>query len=385
MKDNEIYVTGIGVVSAFGDTIEDFEAGLRLREKMLGKIDHFEYAGVDHPTAISAKSLQVHKDPHRRIVYLGENALKSALNNWSGDISRYKKIGFVLGSGLGFTDQLYYIDENNYERNYLSTLAEQISKQCNLQCESIYIGNACCAGSQAISYGMDLLEMGSYDLIIAGGIDILSQMAYAGFTRLNSIDPDGCRPFDKNRKGISVGEGAVFFILEKQSSVNGQQIKKYCNLAGSGITNDAYHIVQMKKSGEGIKNAISSALHEAQIMKNEVDLVIAHGTGTLLNDKVESQVLTEYFGSDLENMLITNPKGSIGHTGGASGAFGLLMAIISLNTGIVEPIANLKEIDPDCKIPVVKDVSIKHNLHTAIVNAFAFGGTNVVLVCRKAC
>ncbi len=314
---------------------------------------------------------------------MGVQAIRNCIADWGGSLSEHKRIALVAGSGLGLEDQLAPGFPREEHKDYLSTLAEKLKLETGMECEAIYIGNACSAGSHAISYGMDLLEEDCFDLVIAGGMDALSQMAYKGFLRLNAIDPEGCRPFDRDRKGIMVGEGAVFFMLQKSSACKWDRGRVYCALKGAGVTNDAYNVVQMKADGQQIIRAMEEALDASGLGRDEIDLVVAHGTGTILNDRNEAKIIHDFFDGQLEHVLVTAPKGAIGHTGGASGGFGLLTAIGSMLYGYVPPIYNLKNPDPDIRIPLVEGKPARHCVKGAIVNAFAFGGTNVVLVCEK--
>lgn len=379
MKD-EIIISGLGIVTPYGNTLEDYFEGLLSKKKVEDVVDFYSSVKLDNPTGVKTNIPKDIKCPEEKILYMGEQAIKSALKDWDGNLKTVGRIALVYGSGLGLSDQLS--DEYNTLDNtsYLSTLSEKLGKRIGLECEVIYIGNACAAGSQAISYAMDLLHCKCFDMVIAGGIDILSQMAYTGFLRLNAIDKSSCKPFDKNRKGIVVGEGAAFFILER-SKIN-RENKVYCSLAGAGITNDAYHVVQIDKSGTEIKRAMEQALGYAGLKKEIVDVVIAHGTGTLLNDRTESEIFREYFKEHLWKLAIMSPKGAIGHTGGASGAMGVLTAIGCIKNKCVPPVLNLVDKDLSCQIPVVYPNYKIHQCETVMVNAYAFGGTNVVIICK---
>lgn len=382
-EDARVLITGIGTVTPFGNTLNEFFEGLKNKRKVQGNISLFRKYKVKNPIGIEICLPQSCEIPEERILYLGECAISSAIDDWGGNITKIKRVGLILGSGLGLADHLQE-DLNPLDNlEYLSSLGEKLTERLGIICEVINISSACSAGSQAISYGRDLLLAGCLDLVIAGGVDMLSQMAYAGFLRLNAIDLDGCKPFDKNRKGITVGEGAAFFIIERVQDALARRSKIYCSLVGAGVTNDAYHVVQPNQDGVEIKRAMDQALKTTGRDKSEIDLIVAHGTGTYLNDKTESNIIYDYFGKYLSNMYVTAPKGAIGHTGGASGAFGVLAAIGSIMYNIVPPVLNLEEIDPACRIPIVYGKYIECAVNTVMINSFAFGGTNVVLVCMR--
>ena len=383
MANHEILITGIGAVSPYGDTYQQFVDGIMRSGISKTPIRSFCNIGYPNPEGIQVVLPDFCNTPEERILFMGERAIRAAITDWAGDLNRYRRIGMVIGSGLGLTDQLYPGYGPDHDEHYLARLDQLLSARTGLNCESIYISNACSAGSQAISYGMDLLEADDFDLIIAGGLDGLSQSAYAGFLRLYSIDPGGCRPFDKDRKGITVGEGAAFFVLENETTALREGRTIYAGLAGAGITNDGYHIVQIKPDGQAIVAAMDQALAFAGLAKEAVDLIIAHGTGTPLNDKTEAQLISSYFQDNTSDFRVTAPKSAIGHTGGASGAFGLLTAVGAIQTGRIPPVYHLQNMDPDCSIPLAAGEAGNAEIRHVLVNTFAFGGTNVIIVCTK--
>lgn len=382
-KNENIVVTGLGVISPYGNTFSEFWRGITSGKSNLQTVTNFQEAKWTNPKAVQIDLPSGYDVPLERILYLGVQAAKNALENWQGDLNSYEKIGFIVGSGLGLADQLNpkYADYQNGD--FLSQLGNLVASQLGLNADVIYLSNACSAGSQAISFGMDLLALDEYDLVIAGGLDILSQVAYAGFLRLNSIDHDGCRPFDLDRKGIMVGEGAAFFVLEKAATAVKNNHEIHCNLAAASTTHDAFHIVQIKPDCKEIFRALDAALDDAKLAKDSVDLIVAHGTGTIINDKVEAYLINNYFGDQAEYIHITAPKSAMGHTGGASGAFSLLVSIGALQTGIIPPVINLKNIDPQCNLPLIATECKSARIDVAVINTFAFGGTNVILICQN--
>jgi len=379
---HDICIIGIGVVSVFGDTIEDYFDGINSSNNEITKItDKHILKDIQIPVFKTDFQSQS-EEPEDRILTMGNKAMRAALKDRNFDnYPSAERICLIIGSGIGLTDQYYFDESKANEANYFCSLAYKLSEITELKCDVVYIGNACSAGSQAISYGMDLLKSKRYDLVIAGGIDIISQAAYAGFLRLNAIDLDGCKPFDIRRNGIAIGEGAVFYVLERRESIRNQR-KIYCSLPGAGVTCDAYHIVQINPDGKQVVRAMDEALSMSHLCKNDVDLIVAHGTGTIQNDKIESQIINQYFQNHANNIYVTAPKGAIGHTGGASGAFGVLVAIGVFKNNIIPPICNLEEQDPVCDVLVSK-CCIKHKAKLAMVNTFAFGGTNVIILCKN--
>ena len=381
-RKTDVCITGIGVVSAIGNTLTDFTEGIhRFQHSFTLQSDPRIFKNNMVPVS---PALGIDKtDPEDRLLSMGKSAIQDALHTRRTNMpSDVRRMCLIVGSGMGFTDA-YFDDPSKYDNpEYLSSLAYTLAQITELHCDAVYIGNACAAGSQAISYGMDLVQAGIYDLVIAGGVDILSRAACAGFLRLHAIDPDGCRPFDANRRGIAVGEGAVFYTLERRESCM-ENRPIYASLPAAGITCDAHHIVQMAPDGAEAVRAMEQAISRAEADKSEVDCIVAHGTGTIQNDRLEAQMIRSCFGEHAEHIYVTAPKGVLGHTGGASGAFGLLTAISTFTAGEIPPIANLEKPDPACRLRLVPRQSVPYTAKLAMVNAFAFGGTNAVLLCRN--
>lgn len=276
----------------------------------------------------------------------------------------------IIGTGMGLGDAFYQINETD---SYLmSQIKEDIKKKTGWKATIIVISNSCCSGSQAIAYGKDLLVLEKFKYVISGGVEAYSKLTHLGFQRLAAIDSDGCKPFDQNRKGISVGDGACFFAMQCQ-----RREHVYCRILSYAVTNDAYHVVAPKPDGKQIKAAILQALLRADKKAEEIDAIVAHGTGTRWNDQVEAEVLYDIFG----HIDVTAPKGRIGHTGGASGAFGLLTAIGILKHQQIPPVTHLNEVDPGVFIHVIKNRPIEKTVKNVMVDCFGFGGTNVALIC----
>ena len=382
-NENDVCISGIGVASVFGDTLDEFIKGMNNSKSESTYISDEHILKDKQIPAFKAPFQAESENSEARILSMGKKAICDVIKDRNSEqLPNVDRICLIVGSGMGLVDQYYYNENKCSDPDYFGSLADKLSTITDLNCDAVYIGNACAAGSQAISYGMDLLKSDRYDLVMVGGIDILSQAAYAGFLRLNAIDLDGCKPFDRRRKGIAIGEGAAFFALERRNCIepNGNI---YCSLPGSGVTCDACHIVQMNPDGKEAIRAMDQALFLSGIEKKDVDLIVAHGTGTTQNDKIESQMINQYFEDHVSDIYVTAPKGAIGHTGGASGAFGVLVAIIAISTGMIPPICNLEEQDSECNVSLVSECDFKHKVKLAMVNAFAFGGTNVVILCKR--
>lgn len=359
---DEIFVSGIGLKSKFGSTPDSFWNSL------ITCNDHGERAICTD--IISDELYQENYENY--FIDMCTDAIIRAANEAGVDLNDGHGC-VILGTGMGLADSFLY--EDKIEPDFMSSLDVKIKEKLHTNVSIIIIANACCSSAQAIAFGYDLLMSKEYTYVIAGGVEAYSYITQCGFQRLNAIDKNGCKPFDKDRKGIHIGDGAVFFTLMSVSNKH-----SYCKLLGHGNTNDAYHIVAPDPTGQYIKNAILTALNYSKIIPNEIDAVVTHGTGTKANDQVEAEALYELFGE----IDITAPKGKIGHIGGASGAFGILTAILMLQHQKIPPVVNLNEIDSSIKVNPVIHEGKKKRIRKLLVNCFGFGGTNTVLVCGEA-
>lgn len=355
-------ITGVGVNSPFGNTLERFWKSVVWGERPLKESSFYYFSHEDETSDWYEKNFS------NVCIATVLDALADA------GLEKSEKQGcLILGSGMGISDIFLAEDQLGHPNPFQmkKKLVKSLEVQTGMQWHISINANACCAGAQAIAYGFDLVCSGRYDFVVAGGIEVESKIMQNGFRRLNGIDEECCRPFDKNRKGIQVGEGAAFFVIQK----NGSQ--KYGEILGQAVTNDAYHIVAPRPGGKYIQNAMELALKRANRKPKEIDAVVAHGTGTKKNDAIEAQVLGQIF----PNAYVTAPKSVIGHTGGASGAFGLLTALGILRYQEIPPIHHLVQLDEGITIRAVQKNAKKLMIRNVLVDCFAFGGTNTVLLC----
>jgi 3-oxoacyl-[acyl-carrier-protein] synthase II len=227
----------------------------------------------------------------------------------------------------------------------------------------------------------DLIADGVVDVALAGGADALTRICYMGFSALKLLDPGPCRPFDRARRGMSIGEGAAFVVLEEERRARARGARVYAELAGAGMTTDAYHVTAPQPDGEGMARAMRAALAQAGIAPAAVGYANAHGTATPQNDRIEARALRDVFGAGA--LLVSSTKSMIGHTMAAAGSLEAVATVLALAHDLVPPTANLEAPDPDvafdCVAGVARDVRLDH----AISNSFGFGGQNVTLLFRR--
>jgi 3-oxoacyl-[acyl-carrier-protein] synthase II len=217
--------------------------------------------------------------------------------------------------------------------------------------------------------------------MLAGGSDGFSRIAFTGFNRLLAIAPQMCQPFDKNRKGMMVGEGAGVVILETLENAKKRNANIYAEILGYGLSCDAHHMTA--PHGPGIAMAMRKALKETDIRPQDVDYISAHGTGTPANDKEECFAIHQVFAESARKVKVSSIKSMLGHTMGAASALEAIACCLAVKHDLVPPTINFQTPDPECDIDCVPNTSQKHNVRIALNNASAFGGNNACLVVSK--
>lgn len=238
---------------------------------------------------------------------------------------------------------------------------------------------ACAAGNYAIGYGYDLLLADETDLVIAGGSDAFSWIAFTGFNKLSATASEKCQPFDKNRKGMIPGEGSGILVLETLDNALKRNAPIHAEILGYGLSCDAFHMTNPQV--EGVAQCMRNALKEAGIPITEVDYISAHGTGTIHNDRTECAAINEVF--ERRKVAVSSIKSMLGHTMGAASAIEAITCCLAIRNGIIPPTINYETPDPECDINCVPNTARRQPVDTALNNGFAFGGNNACLVLRK--
>jgi 3-oxoacyl-(acyl-carrier-protein) synthase len=256
-------------------------------------------------------------------------------------------------------------------------VADALNRRLRISAATHTFSTACSSGANAIGFGASLVEReGTWALV--GGVDCLARITYCGFHSLRLLANEPCRPFDLNRRGLSLGEGAAFLLLEPEDRArkDGRSILGY--VRGWGNASDAYHPTAPHPTGAGAVAALVSALDDAEVRPGEVDYVNAHGTATPANDLVEGLALDRVFGPDAP--LTSSTKGATGHALGAAGAIEAVLSVAVMSTGFVPATVGLVSPDPEVRIRHVPPGGLERPLSIAVSNSFGFGGNNAVLV-----
>jgi len=237
---------------------------------------------------------------------------------------------------------------------------------------------ACASGAASIAFGADLIRSGATPLALAGGVDAFTRICFMGFNSLKLLDPDPCRPFDRGRRGMSIGEAAAFLVLEDAEHCRRRGARALGELLGAGVTTDAHHVTAPHPEGEGMMRAMCEALAAAGREPRDIGYINAHGTGTPQNDRVEALSMARVFGEG--SVLVSSTKSLIGHTMAAAGSVEAVATLLALQHGLIPPTANLSDPDPDVPFDCVAQTARPVELEAALSNSFGFGGQNVSLI-----
>ena len=241
------------------------------------------------------------------------------------------------------------------------------------------IANACASGTNAIGHAFECVRSGRYHRVLAGGYDALSEMVFVGFDSLQASTPEKCRPFDRHRTGMVIGEGAAVLALEDLDLAQQRGAPVLAEITGYGISTDNFHITQPDPSGIGPRQAMERALQSARISANEVDYINAHGTATLFNDAAEGKAIRVLF----NGVPVSSTKGMMGHSLGAAGAVEAIICLLALQHQFLPPNINFGALDEDLDLNVVANEARPAVVRTALSNSFGFGGTNASILMRK--
>ncbi len=241
------------------------------------------------------------------------------------------------------------------------------------------IANACASGTNAIGHAFECVRSGRYQRVLAGGYDALSELVFTGFDSLQASTPEKCRPFDRHRTGMVLGEGAAILALENLDSAQGRGASVLAEIIGYGISTDNFHITQPDPSGIGPRQAMERAVQSAHVAENEIDYINAHGTATLFNDAAEGKAINRLF----NGVSVSSTKSMMGHSLGAAGAIEAVVCLLALQHQFLPPNINFRAADDDLDLNIVANESRPAVLRTVLSNSFGFGGTNASILMRR--
>lgn len=402
-----VFITGMGAITPVGNDVETYWRNLLAGKSGAGRIQQFDPGGMPFNMACEVKDFDAGDYMDRKLIRRTSRATqfaiaasKQALADARLEVTEENRdnVGVMMATGGGGITEIEAAALIMGDKGWRSVgpfvvpnaMANAVS--CLVSIETGARGPvmtstaACASGHYSIIEGYHFLQRGEADVIIAGGAEsAVSMLTMSAFGRMGPLstrtdDPErACRPFSVDRDGFVSGEGACALILETEEHARARGATLYAEVLGGRLTGDAFHITAPDPEGDGAARALTGALRSAKLQPTDIDVVFAHGTGTVLNDAGEAKALKKAFGEHVYDMKITSIKSMIGHGLGAAGAQSAIAAVMSLREGIVPPTINYTP-DPEIDLPIVGNHAQQADAQYAIVNAFGFGGQNVVAV-----
>lgn len=406
-----VVVTGMGVVSPIGIGIDSFWRELLNGISGVGRITRFDATHYECQIAAEVKGFDplvwIEKKEVRKMDLFAQYAVAAAMMAVEdahlkvSDTNR-DRVGVLVGTGMGgipmLVEQHQILLEKGPDRvspffipGIITNMASgRISMHLGAKGPNSCISTACATGNHAIGDSFRIIQRGEADIMLAGGTEaVIAPLCVAGFSACKALsmrngEPErASRPFDKERDGFVMGEGAGVLILEALDHALDRGATIYGEVSGYGMSGDAYHVTAPAPEGEGAVQSMQRALQDAGIRSGEVDYINAHGTSTPYNDANETLAIKRVLGDHAYAIAISSIKSMIGHTLGAAGAIEAVATLLSLRHGVVPPTINYEHQDPDCDLDYVPNKSRELSIEVALNNSFGFGGTNATTVFRR--
>jgi 3-oxoacyl-[acyl-carrier-protein] synthase II len=406
-----VAVTGVGAVSPVGlDTASMWE-GLVAGKSGVDYITHFDTTGFDTKIAAEVKGFDAEKYVNRKLALRMDRftqfAVAASLQaveqaRLTVDDTNAPHCGVIIGNSvcglLSISAQYKVLTEKGPGR-VSPVLAPTMTGDAASVQVSLLLGakgvnyapsSACSSGCDAIGQAYDQIRLGNARIMVAGGTEApIIPIVIAAFSNIRALSAknenpkEACRPFDAKRNGFVMGEGSGIMVLEEMEYAVNRGAPVLAELAGYGGTSDAFHLTQPAPDGAAAALAVRLALERGNVDREEVDYINAHGTATLLNDRMETNVIKSVFGERARKIPISASKSMIGHLLGAAGGIEAVITVLAMKHGVLPPTINLTEPDPECDLDYVPNVARKAKVRTAVSNSFGFGGHNSVLIFRQ--
>ena len=410
MQKSRVVVTGMGAITPIGLTVEEFWENVKAQKVGIGAITKFDTTDYKVKIAAEVKDFNAkdHMDPRaaRRMdpfCQYAVTAAKEAFEDAGLDMEKEDsfRVGVIVGSGIGSLPQV----ENNYEKiltkgpgkvnplmvpMMISNMAAgNISIQLGLRGKCTDVVTACASGTHSIGDAFRAIQYGDAEIMLAGGTEsCICPTGVAGFTALTALTKteDVARasiPFDKDRSGFVLGEGAGIVVLEELEHAKARGARIYAELVGYGATADAFHITSPAEDGAGAARAMELAMEEAGVQPSEVEYINAHGTSTHHNDLFETRAIHKAFGDAAKNLVVNSTKSMIGHLLGAAGGVEFVTCVKSLEEGFIHQTVGTTDPDEECDLNYAIGAPVEKEIHYAMSNSLGFGGHNATLLVKK--
>ena len=403
-----VVVTGMGAITPIGNSVEEFWNAVREEKTGFGEITHFDASGYKCHLAAEVKNFdgKNYMDPKaaKRMELFCQYAVaatKEAIADAGLEMEKEDPylVGTAIGSGVGSLQAI----EREYKKllekgpNRVNPLlvplmisnmaAGNVSIQFGLKGKNINVVTACASGTNSIGEAMRAIQHGEAEVMVAGGtescITPLGVAGFSGLTALSTSEDRASIPFDLERNGFVMGEGAGVVVLEELEHAKARGAKIYAELAGYGATGDAYHITSPAEDGSGAAKAMEYAIADAGMKPEDIDYINAHGTATHHNDLFETKAIKLALGDHAYKVKINSTKSMIGHLLGAAGGVEFIDCVKSIQDGFVHATAGLKVDDPECDLDYTKGDGVSMEVKTVLTNSLGFGGHNACLLVRR--
>lgn len=411
MSRRRVVVTGVGSVTSLGVGVQKLWEGLVQGRSGIAPIERFDPSPFT--TRFAGECRDFRPEEHfppaeiRKLDVFTQYALvaaREAIEDSGLDLEQEDRdrIGSICGSGIGGINELEKTHAQYLERGprrisphfipklMVNAMTGQISIRWGLRGTNYVTGSACASAGHAIGLAFRAIQYGENDIVITGGSEAaITPLGLGGFCALRALstrndEPQrASRPFDRDRDGFVMGDGAGILVLEELEHARRRGARIYAEVLGFGSTADAHHITAPKEDGDGPRRAMEAALRDGGVSPEEVDYVNAHGTSTELNDVIETRAIKACFGDHARRLLVSSTKSMIGHLLGASAAAEAVATVLSIHHNVVHPTLNLENPDPACDLDYVPGEARDHRVDRAISNSLGFGGHNVCLLFGK--
>ena len=406
-----VVVTGMGVVSPIGIGVPKFEESIfsgangvkkislfdpsSYRSQMAGEVKDFSYSGC-----LSSKEARRMDRFTQLGMVAADEAFKEAGLNVDSETPSI--IGVLVGSGVGGLTTIEREETNLLRKGpkrvspflipmlITDITSAQIAIRYGFCGPNLSISTACATGNHSIGEAFKIIQRNQADVMVAGGTEAaITPLGLAGFCSMRALStrndqPEkASRPFDRERDGFVMGEGAGIVVLEELERAKKRGANVWAEIVGFGMTADAYHVTQPMEDGSGLKMAMEQALKDAGINAEKVDYINAHGTSTSLNDKVETKAIKQLFKNKAYQIPVSSTKSMTGHLLGATGGVELISCVLALNRGLIPPTINYETFDPECDLDYVPNQAREKKVEVILSNSMGFGGHNAVLIVRK--
>jgi 3-oxoacyl-[acyl-carrier-protein] synthase II len=411
MSSRRVVVTGAGMVSPLGTGVEKSWQALIQGKSGIGKITKFDATGFETTIAGEVKDFVPEnfidkKEMKRMDIFIQYAIAASVMAMEDSGLKippgKADRVGVVVGAGLGGLTTIEFFHKVLLEKGpgrispffipmlIVNEAPGQISMRFGAKGPNTSAVTACATGNHNIGDAWRIIQRGDADAIITGGVEAtITPLAVSGFNAMRAIstrndEPEkASRPFDKDRDGFVIGEGAGILVLEEMNQALERGAKIYAEIVGYGLSGDAYHITAPAPDGGGAARCMAMALRTANIAPEEVDYINAHGTSTPINDPIETKAIKTVFGEHARKLPISSTKSMTGHLLGGAGGVEAIFTILTLCRGILPPTTNYETPDPECDLDYVPNQARKADVRVAMTNAFGFGGTNAVLIFKR--